>query len=302
MQQHIFDRYADGVIGTKPEDFDAIEVHGVRGSPGNPDVVECDNEHPDFFSVYLHYKPENSQHLEGIQCAGDFSLRANALGYADELHAKYGWTIHDHTIADAKPMRPWQRITDDMLLGAGRLPDIDAAALHVQQLVGITDGSIAALALEDHCETWPQMKASERVMALEKWREAERDADLDYAPPEPENVHLTLVYAGLRLLQRSLTTLPEPIIDLLAQDGISVETTAERHQLEQEIDKVCEMTNTAMTDGTDEVIEALRAVLPYAQTRAKDLIAAETSPAEKEAALKAWDAVNAAHKLLGTEP
>ena len=70
--------------------YDALEVHGVRdvatdGSGGTQ--CEVDDEHPQFYSVYLHRKEG------GVECVGDFSAEADANTFATELHQKYGYPV-----------------------------------------------------------------------------------------------------------------------------------------------------------------------------------------------------------------
>lgn len=89
----IFDRYADAVIGGRPQDFDAIEVQGVVCTDiGNGETeYMVDNVNPQLYSVYLH------QPGEGVQCCGDFTEREQAQLYAAELAAEHGWPVHDFT-------------------------------------------------------------------------------------------------------------------------------------------------------------------------------------------------------------
>ena len=87
------DRYAGAIIQGKPEDFDAIEVQGVRRYQTGADSFEyeVDNLAPEAFSTYLHRKEG------GVECCGDFTLREHAQDYAAELSQLHGWPIHDYT-------------------------------------------------------------------------------------------------------------------------------------------------------------------------------------------------------------
>jgi hypothetical protein len=302
MSKLIFDRYADAVIGTKTGDFNAIEIHGVRNVYGkeNEEGAVRDNEHPDFFSVFLRYKEGNSQRGEGVQCAGDFSLRNDAINYASELKFKYDWPVYNYTTADAKPMRPWQRMSDEALLDAAKLNDLDDAARHVQDIAGINDGGIAGRTLEHLRDDWPTMKPTARVSALENWRDTEEGADLDYAPPAPEHLDLTLILAGLRCLQEYRSTLSEGIIDILAKDNISAETADDRAQLTEDIDNLCERINSTDTIITSKSI--ISNLLPYARSRAEDMMESEGSPEQKQVALDACAAVDAGYKAICEKP
>jgi hypothetical protein len=298
-QEKMFDRYADSVIGGQPEDFNGIEVYGVRRvGRMDQEVIERDNEYPDFFSVYLHYKPGNSQLCEGVQCAGDFSMRTDAIEYAEELHRQYGWPIFIFVEADAKPARAWRRMTDEALLDAAKLNDIEAAVLHVQEIAGITDGGLADQALGDLRPTWNVMAPAMKVAALEGWRHLEEQANLDYAPPSPQNLDVTLILAGLRCLQEQRHQLSEGIIDILAEDNIGVETADDRAQLAENIDSLCERINRTDTTVTSKAV--IRDLLPYARSRAEDLH--EQGGNEDPAWERANAAVDAGYKAIGEQP
>lgn len=90
----IFDRYAGDVIAGAPDQFDAIEIQGVRLVSGSQDEYTIDNVNPTMTSVYLHQKEG------GVQCCGDFTEREQAQLYAAELSAEYHWRIHDYTHSD----------------------------------------------------------------------------------------------------------------------------------------------------------------------------------------------------------
>ena len=96
------DRYADSIIGEQPDRYDAVEIHGVRDqhAPGDPLGTWCemDDENPQFFSVYVHFKP--SATTGGVECVGDFETHLMAEQYAKELGEKYGWPVHDYVPAE----------------------------------------------------------------------------------------------------------------------------------------------------------------------------------------------------------
>lgn len=89
--------YADALIEEKPEQFDAVEIHGVRSFPETSDpartccVVGDDN--PAFFSVYLHYVEG------GVMCCADLPTHGTALRYARSVARRHGWPVYDcHTM------------------------------------------------------------------------------------------------------------------------------------------------------------------------------------------------------------
>ncbi|SEU40112.1 hypothetical protein SAMN03159335_06195 [Burkholderia cepacia] len=88
------ERFADGIIGNRPERFDALEIQGVREfvDPCNPDASFCevDNESPQFFSVYVHYR------TGGVECVGDHGSHDLATTYANALSQAHGWPIYDY--------------------------------------------------------------------------------------------------------------------------------------------------------------------------------------------------------------
>lgn len=89
------DRYAESIIAGKSENYDLIEIHGVRDlhEPGDPagTCCEVDDEDPQFFSVYLRLTGG------GVECIGDFGTNDLARRYAREVGAQYGWRIVDYT-------------------------------------------------------------------------------------------------------------------------------------------------------------------------------------------------------------
>lgn len=81
--------------GWEPDNFQAIEVHGVRNIGPLDDGTTCyeiDDHCPQSYSVYLYYKPEPQR--GGLDCVGDFSLYGDAVDYAIELSEKFGWPVH----------------------------------------------------------------------------------------------------------------------------------------------------------------------------------------------------------------
>ncbi|WP_227874045.1 hypothetical protein [Cupriavidus metallidurans] len=89
--------YGGTLIQEEPEQFDAVEVHGVRSYPDTSDpartccVVGDDN--PAFFSVYL-------RHVEGgVMCCADLPTHDTALRYARSVARHHSWPVYDcHTM------------------------------------------------------------------------------------------------------------------------------------------------------------------------------------------------------------
>jgi hypothetical protein len=80
---------ADVAIGSTPERFTGVEVHGMReiGDAGDIDSKTqiIDDENPEFFSTYL-------RHVKGEAiCVGDFPSQPQAIAYAKELAVRYNW-------------------------------------------------------------------------------------------------------------------------------------------------------------------------------------------------------------------
>lgn len=92
------DRYAGSIIFNNPDQFDGVEVQGVRSYQTGADsfAYEVDNENPEAYSTYLHNKEG------GVECCGDFTLREHAQQYASELAAQFGWQVNDFTQDPAK--------------------------------------------------------------------------------------------------------------------------------------------------------------------------------------------------------
>lgn len=93
LVDYSIDRYAGAIINGRPEEFDAIEIQGIRSYQTGADsfAYEVDNHNPEAYSTYLHCKEA------GVECCGDFTLREHALEYARELSALHGWPINDYT-------------------------------------------------------------------------------------------------------------------------------------------------------------------------------------------------------------
>jgi hypothetical protein len=90
-----FGGYAETII-TNPADFDALEIQGVRDVAGEQGITEgtcyeVDNENPEFFSGCAHLVDG------GVECIGDFTLLADAQGYAGVIASQYGWNVVDYT-------------------------------------------------------------------------------------------------------------------------------------------------------------------------------------------------------------
>lgn len=87
-------RYADSIIGERFDDYDALEIQGVRNlnDQDDPDGTCCevDNENSQFISVFAHCKQG------GVECVGDFATHLLAEQYANELGAQYGWPINNY--------------------------------------------------------------------------------------------------------------------------------------------------------------------------------------------------------------
>ena len=95
------DRYPDtpgGELNWPIEACDSTEVHGVRKCEGPPDtdgkycLEQCEDAEAEMFSVYVHHPGK------GLDCVGDFTLKADAEAYAAELDRQHGWkSIYDYT-------------------------------------------------------------------------------------------------------------------------------------------------------------------------------------------------------------
>jgi hypothetical protein len=89
-------RFARSVIAGQQYKFNAIELHGVRDiSPKDApqgSICEVDDEDPDFYSVYLHLVPNESE--GGLECVGNFGSLTRAQQYASELATQHGWPVH----------------------------------------------------------------------------------------------------------------------------------------------------------------------------------------------------------------
>ncbi|KVD92939.1 hypothetical protein WS63_07850 [Burkholderia stagnalis] len=88
------DRYADAIVGSRPDRFDGLEIQGVREfvDPSNlaANCCEVDNDSPQFFSVYVHHR------TGGVACVGDHGSHELAAAYANALSEAHGWPIYDY--------------------------------------------------------------------------------------------------------------------------------------------------------------------------------------------------------------
>lgn len=89
-----FSEYAESVIGDCPENFNAIEIHGVREDAG---ICDVDETKPHYYSVYVHLISG------GIDCVGDYQTRGHAKQYADKLANRYGWPVRDFVCTASLP-------------------------------------------------------------------------------------------------------------------------------------------------------------------------------------------------------
>ena len=85
------DHYYAEVIIKDPNDYDAIEIRGVRDSIEHPSCCEVDDSDPLFYSTYVHLK------RGGLECVGDFNTAEAAREYANKLSHKYGWPVANYT-------------------------------------------------------------------------------------------------------------------------------------------------------------------------------------------------------------
>lgn len=91
----IFDRYADSIVGSNRQLYDALEVHGVRNyATGIEDGThyEIDNINPISFSVYAHVKDGS------VECVGDFTRYTDATKYGKELSSAYNWPLRNFVL------------------------------------------------------------------------------------------------------------------------------------------------------------------------------------------------------------
>lgn len=140
MPPAINDRYADSIIGDRHEDYDALEVHGVRNLDDakflNHYRCPCGAEWSDEWSCMCNdlcpvcdkeIEPYDSEDLSttvcevdnedpeffsvyahrkegGVECVGDFGTHDLATQYAGELAQKYGWMVRNY--ANTEIMQP----------------------------------------------------------------------------------------------------------------------------------------------------------------------------------------------------
>jgi hypothetical protein len=91
----IFDRYADGIIGSNRQMYDSFEVHGVRNfatAIEDGTHYEIDNINPTLFSVYAHIEGG------GVECVGDFTRYTDATTYGMELSSEYNWPLRNFVL------------------------------------------------------------------------------------------------------------------------------------------------------------------------------------------------------------
>jgi hypothetical protein len=73
------------------------------------------------------------------------------------------------------------RITDDMLIAATLIDDLDAAVKSVMDQVGIDEGGVAGLVFGGvYADAWPTADPHYRLAMLREWRDTERAYNLDY--------------------------------------------------------------------------------------------------------------------------
>ncbi|WP_175948121.1 hypothetical protein [Burkholderia pyrrocinia] len=86
-------RYINALIRDAPGRFDAVEIHGVRHFPDASDPTqtccEVDDDHPSFFSVYLHFV------TGGVTCCADLRTHSVALQCARVIARRHGWPVYD---------------------------------------------------------------------------------------------------------------------------------------------------------------------------------------------------------------
>ena len=82
----LFEKYEDNInkVICGPEKYDAIEIQGfARLGEGDEQVVELDNERPDFFSVFAHVKGGGVEDL--VDCSNHYI----ALEYANKTASMF---------------------------------------------------------------------------------------------------------------------------------------------------------------------------------------------------------------------
>lgn len=221
----LFDRYAPDVIGGHPEHFDAVEVQGVRQMSN--DAIEVDNANPDAFSVYLHYKTDESAQRVGMQCCGDFAQHSDALAYAKELVEQYPHlALYDHAGNAIEGELACDRMLDTFLLDAAKESSAENAIDLLADYAGIHDLTIANRAMQPIASSWGIMAPAMRVAALEGWRALERMERVVYVEPvdeehEQANLYFNLILAGLSALEYmaiSETNESDPRLEAIVDD------------------------------------------------------------------------------------
>lgn len=85
------DKYGHTGIGARADQYDALEIHGVRDlNAGNIDAgtqFEVDYENPEMHSVYAHLKAGE------LECVGDMATHSAAVEY--EMSRQYGLEVKD---------------------------------------------------------------------------------------------------------------------------------------------------------------------------------------------------------------
>ena len=86
-------KYGHTIIGTRVDQYDAFEIHGVRDlNLGNAEAgtqFEVEFENPEMYSVYAHLKDGE------VECVGDMPTHALAVDYADLMSKRYGLGVKD---------------------------------------------------------------------------------------------------------------------------------------------------------------------------------------------------------------
>lgn len=94
------EQYAGSIIAGHEDQYDALEIHGVRNRYAENDPrgtnFEIDEANPEMYSVYAHLKEG------GVDAVGDFGRYERAKQYASRLSADYAWPIHDSVVSSAR--------------------------------------------------------------------------------------------------------------------------------------------------------------------------------------------------------
>jgi len=76
---------------------------------------------------------------------------------------------------------PAYKITEDMLMAAAKVDDLDDAVRGVMDQVGITTGDVAGIVLTSYQDEWADLDYWGRLAALREWRDVEQVRNIDYA-------------------------------------------------------------------------------------------------------------------------